>query len=238
MNLAVKNLVVHYGQAEALKDISIEVSQGALVSVIGANGAGKSTLLRTISGLLKPSKGEIWLNGQRLDGLKPDRIMLHGIAHCPEGRKLFPFMTTEENLRIGSFTLGSEQVKANLKDVYSRFPILKQRAKQKAGTLSGGEQQMLAVGRALMTGARFILLDEPTIGLAPRIVEELAYIFQDLCQQGMSILLVEQNAQVAFDLAEYVYVLEVGSVTIKGTPEELRNSEYIQRAYLGGVIGS
>lgn len=233
--LEIKNLNVHYGVIQALKDISLTVNQGEIVTLIGANGAGKTTTLRTISGLIKATSGEILLEGKRITSLPaPDRVQ-QGISQVPEGRRIFPPMSVLENLEMGAFLRKDKaDIKKDIEMVYDRFPILGKRRKQSAGTLSGGEQQMLAMGRALMSRPRILLLDEPSMGLAPLLVREIFEIIKDINQNGTTILLVEQNASMALSIAHRAYVLENGSIVISGTGEDLAKSGEIQKSYLGG----
>ncbi len=233
--LEVKNLNVHYGVIQALKDISLTVNQGEIVTLIGANGAGKTTTLRTISGLIKATSGEILLEGKTITTLPaPDRVQ-QGISQVPEGRRIFPPMSVLENLEMGAFLRKDKaDIKKDIEMVYDLFPILGKRRKQSAGTLSGGEQQMLAMGRALMSRPRILLLDEPSMGLAPLLVREIFEIIKNINQNGTTILLVEQNASMALSIAHRAYVLENGSIVISGTGEELAKSGEIQKSYLGG----
>ena len=233
--LEVKNLNVHYGVIQALKDISLTVNQGEIVTLIGANGAGKTTTLRTISGLIKATSGEILLEGKNITTLPaPDRVQ-QGISQVPEGRRIFPPMSVLENLEMGAFLRKDKaDIKKDIEMVYDLFPILGKRRKQSAGTLSGGEQQMLAMGRALMSRPRILLLDEPSMGLAPLLVREIFEIIKDINQNGTTILLVEQNASMALSIAHRAYVLENGSIVISGTGEDLAKSGEIQKSYLGG----
>ena len=233
--LEVKNLNVHYGVIQALKDISLTVNQGEIVTLIGANGAGKTTTLRTISGLIKATSGEVLLEGKNITTLPaPDRVQ-QGISQVPEGRRIFPPMSVLENLEMGAFLRKDKaDIKKDIEMVYDLFPILGKRRKQSAGTLSGGEQQMLAMGRALMSRPRILLLDEPSMGLAPLLVREIFEIIKNINQNGTTILLVEQNASMALSIAHRAYVLENGSIVISGTGEELAKSGEIQKSYLGG----
>ena len=233
--LKVKNLSVHYGMIQAIKDISFEVNEGEIVTLIGANGAGKSTILRTISGLVKPSSGEIEYLGKQIHNVATRKIVEQGIAQVPEGRHVFKGLTVQENLDLGSFTRKDKQNFAgDLEAVFERFPILRERKNQDAATLSGGEQQMLAMGRALMTKPKLLLLDEPSMGLAPIFIKEIFHIIQDIQKQGTTILLIEQNANVALKIANRGYVLETGNIVLTGTGEELLASDEVQKAYLGG----
>ncbi|CZQ88257.1 abc transporter [Trichococcus collinsii] len=233
--LKVKNLSVHYGMIQAIKDISFEVNEGEIVTLIGANGAGKSTILRTISGLVKPSSGEIEYLGKPIHNIATRKIVEQGIAQVPEGRHVFKGLTVQENLDLGSFTRKDKQnLAGDLEAVFERFPILRERKNQDAATLSGGEQQMLAMGRALMTKPKLLLLDEPSMGLAPIFIKEIFHIIQDIQKQGTTILLIEQNANVALQIANRGYVLETGNIVLTGTGEELLASDEVQKAYLGG----
>lgn len=233
--LEIKNLNVHYGVIHALKDVSLTVNTGEIVTLIGANGAGKTTTLRTISGLIRATSGEILLEEKNITSLSaPQRVEL-GISQVPEGRRIFPAMSVLENLELGAFLRNDKvEIKKDMEMVFERFPILKNRIKQTAGTLSGGEQQMLAMGRALMSRPRILLLDEPSMGLAPLLVREIFEIIKDINQTGTTILLVEQNASMALSIAHRAYVIETGSIVLSGTGEELAKSSEIQKAYLGG----
>ncbi|WP_086943249.1 ABC transporter ATP-binding protein [Trichococcus pasteurii] len=220
---------------QAIKDISFEVNEGEIVTLIGANGAGKSTILRTISGLVKPSSGEIEYLGKPIHNVATRKIVEQGIAQVPEGRHVFKGLTVQENLDLGSFTRKDKQnLAGDLEAVFERFPILRERKNQDAATLSGGEQQMLAMGRALMTKPKLLLLDEPSMGLAPIFIKEIFHIIQDIQKQGTTILLIEQNANVALQIANRGYVLETGNIVLTGTGEELLASDEVQKAYLGG----
>lgn len=233
--LEIKNLNVHYGVIHALKDISLSVNSGEIVTLIGANGAGKTTTLRTISGLIKATSGDIVLEDRNITNLSaPERVQM-GISQVPEGRRIFPPMSVLENLEMGAFLRKDKaEIKKDMEMVYERFPILGNRKKQTAGTLSGGEQQMLAMGRALMSRPRILLLDEPSMGLAPLLVREIFEIIKDINSTGTTILLVEQNASMALSIAHRAYVLETGSIILSGTGEELAKSKEIQKSYLGG----
>jgi len=233
--LEIKELQVYYGKAEALKGISMRIVAGEIVTIIGANGAGKTTTLRAISGLVKSTSSEIWLQGERIDGLSPNKIARRGIAHIPEGRRILAPMTVLENLEIGAYAIRDKKVIANkMEDVYHRFPVLKARKNQRAGSLSGGEQQMLAIGRALMSQPKLMLMDEPSLGLSPLLVEEVARVIKDINLTEVMVMLVEQNARMALSLAHRAYVMEVGTITIEGEAKELANDERIKKAYLGG----
>jgi branched-chain amino acid transport system ATP-binding protein len=232
--LRLEDVYTYYGSIAALKGVSLTVQAGEIVALIGANGAGKTTTLRTICGLVRPRQGMVLLEGRRIDGLPPHRIAALGLAHVPEGRRLFPRMTVLENLEMGAFTRQDRAaVQADLERVFELFPRLRERAKQKAGTLSGGEQQMLAIGRALMARPRLLLLDEPSMGLAPMLVETIFATLVEINQQGVTILLVEQNAHMALEIATRGYVLETGRVALADRAEQLRRDESVQRVYLG-----
>ncbi|MYJ86227.1 MAG: ABC transporter ATP-binding protein [Rhodobacteraceae bacterium] len=234
MLLELNNLVLSYGSVQVLKDISMEVDKAQVVTIIGANGAGKSTTLRTISGLAKLKSGSITFDGHRIDTLPANKIVAMGISHVPEGRRIFPDMTVEENLRTGAFLRKSRsEVEDDLEGIYLQFPILKSRQTKNAKTLSGGEQQMLAIGRALMARPRVLLMDEPSMGLAPVIVDEIRKIIEQIKENGVTILLVEQNAELALNLANYAYVLENGKIALEGPAEELHDNEQVRTAYLG-----
>jgi branched-chain amino acid transport system ATP-binding protein len=235
MLFEIKNLKVSYGGAEALKGISLEVEEGEIVTLIGSNGAGKTTTLRTISGLTTPTAGEVWFEGKRIDRISPRDVVRLGIIHVPQGRELFPYMSVSENLRLGAF-LRKDRNKINndLTNMQEHFPRLRDRMQQQAGTLSGGEQQMLAIACGLMGNPRLFLLDEPSSGLSPIMVKEISKIISDINQRGTSILLVEQNARLALGLAHRGYVLETGTIVIQGNAKELIRSEHVKKAYLGG----
>ena len=232
--LEVKDIHVYYGSIHAVKGVSFEVNEGEIVTLIGANGAGKSTVLNTISGLLHPRSGSIVFNGKDLKGVAPHKIVQRGLAQCPEGRRIFLQMTVEDNLEMGGFTQPGASVAPEMEDVYRRFPRLQERRKQVAGTLSGGEQQMLAMGRALMSKPKLLMLDEPSMGLAPILVEQIFDIIKELHAAGTTILLVEQNAQAALSVADRAYVLETGAISLSGTGKELMASDQVRKAYLGG----
>jgi branched-chain amino acid transport system ATP-binding protein len=233
--LDVQNIRVHYERVEAIKGISMEVMEGSIVSLIGNNGAGKSTTLKAIFGLKKPTGGEIWFGQERIDGRSPQEIAKMGLAYCLEGRRLFPQMTVHENLEMGAYLRKDKnEVKNRIKEIFTLFPILEERRKQRAGTLSGGQQQMLAIGRALMTQPKLLLLDEPSLGLAPLIVQEIGVIIRDINKRGVSILLVEQNSKLALGVAQRGYVMEVGNIALEGDAKELLQNEHVKKAYLGG----
>jgi branched-chain amino acid transport system ATP-binding protein len=234
MLLQIKDLWVHYGRAEAVRGISMEVEEGSIVTLIGANGAGKTTTLRTISGLKKPTSGEIRYRGARIDGLPPHEIVKLGIAHVPEGRQLFYTLSVMQNLEMGAFLLkGKGAFKKNLDWMLDRFPNLKARIRNQATDLSGGEQQMVAVARALMSNPKVVLMDEPSLGLSPLMVGEVAKIIRQINETGVTVVLVEQNARMALRLADTAYVLEVGAVTLKGDAAVIAKDEYVTKAYLG-----
>ena len=233
MLLQVRDINVYYGAIHAIKGVSLEVNEGEVVTLIGANGAGKSTVLKTISGLLRSRTGDITFMGERISAMPPHKIVERGLAHVPEGRRVFLQMTVQENLEMGAY-VQSGPTDAALERVFVHFPRLKERRKQIAGTLSGGEQQMLAMGRALMSHPKLLMMDEPSMGLAPILVEQIFEIIADLHREGSTILLVEQNAQMALSVAVRAYVLETGSIVLSGTGEELAKSDAIRKAYLGG----
>jgi branched-chain amino acid transport system ATP-binding protein len=232
--LKVDDIHVYYGSIHAIKGISFEVNEGEIVTLIGANGAGKSTTLNTVSGLLRPKSGTVEFDGKNIVGVPSHKIVSHGMALCPEGRRVFLQMTVQENLEMGGYTRPASEIPASIEDVYTRFPRLKERYKQTAGTLSGGEQQMLAMGRALMSKPKLLMLDEPSMGLAPILVEQIFDIIKELHAAGTTILLVEQNAQVALSIADRAYVLETGTISMSGSAKELLADDRVQRAYLGG----
>ncbi|HXJ78676.1 MAG TPA: ABC transporter ATP-binding protein [Candidatus Methylomirabilis sp.] len=233
--LTLDGVVASYGRIPALRDVTLTVGVGELVCLIGANGAGKTTTLKTISGLLPPAAGRILLDGQAIHGLGPRDILRRGIAHCPEGRRVFPYMTVRENLEMGAYArTDASAVGADLDRVLAHFPILAERRRQAAGTLSGGEQQMLAIGRALMARPRLILFDEPSLGLAPTMVEAVFAIIAGIQRDGTTVLMVEQNAHMALQLATRAYVMETGRITLEGAARELANDPHVKQAYLGG----
>jgi branched-chain amino acid transport system ATP-binding protein len=235
MLLELRNVHVHYHKVAALKGIDMGVPDDGIVTIIGANGAGKSTTLRAVSGLVRISQGEIRFKGERIDTLPPEKIVARGIAHVPEGRRVFPGLTVEENLRTGAFLRADyPEIAEDLAQVYQHFPRLKERRKQWARSLSGGEQQMLAIGRALMSRPKLLILDEPSMGLAPVMVQEITSIVRDIVKRGVPVVLVEQNAELALRLARYAYVLETGSIALEGPARELHDNAHVKRAYLGG----
>ena len=232
--LKVDNINVYYGNIHAVKGVSFTVNEGEIVTLIGANGAGKSTTLKTISGLLHPKTGDILYKGKSIKGVRAHKIVEAGLAQVPEGRHVFLHMTVEENLDMGAYTQPASTIAANKEKVFTLFPRLKERRRQLAGTMSGGEQQMLAMGRALMSNASMLMLDEPSMGLSPLLVQEIFDIIQNIHKEGMTILLVEQNAQMALQVANRAYVLETGKITLSGSGKELLESDSIKKAYLGG----
>ena len=233
--LKIKEVVVHYGVIEAIKGASFEVNKGEIVSLIGANGAGKTTILNTISGLIRPTSGELLYKDMPITKASARDIVAGGISHVPEGRRVFNGMTVKENLEMGAFLRSDrEGIQEDLKEVYKSFPILKERLHQDAATLSGGEQQMLAVGRALLSSPELLLLDEPSMGLAPLFIKEIFNIIQEINKKGTTILLIEQNATVALEISDRGYVIETGKIVATGTAQELLASDEVQKAYLGG----
>ena len=231
--LKVSDIHVYYGAIHAIKGISLEVNDGEIVTLIGANGAGKSTTLNTIAGLLKPRQGTIALNGVPIQGVGASRMVSKGLALCPEGRRIFQQMTVKENLEMGAYSRPAAEIAGSLEEMFQRFPRLKEREKQVAGTLSGGEQQMLAMGRALMSKPKLLMLDEPSMGLAPILVEQIFDIIKELHAAGTTILLVEQNAQMALSIADRAYVLETGRITMSGEAGDLLQDDAVRKAYLG-----
>lgn len=234
MLLELKEIRVHYDTLEAVKGISLSVAEGEIVALLGANGAGKSTIMRTIAGLKAPTSGEIWYKGDRIDGLSPQDIVRRRIALVPEARRLFPFMSVHENLKIGTYKRKDRDIEKDIEEVYQRFPILKERRSLDAQALSGGEQQMLAIARALMARPDLLLLDEPTLGLSPLMRAEIANIITNINQRGVSVLLVEQNARLALRLAHRGYVTETGRISLEGTAQDLLSDEQVKRIYLAG----
>lgn len=233
--LKVNSIDVHYGKLQALKKVSFEVLEGEIVGLIGANGAGKTTTLRTISGFSVPTSGNVKFIDREINGFPPHNIVKMGISHCPEGRRVFPGMTVSENLiKMGAYSIKKrEQTMKNLEEVHELFPLLKDRKNQLAGTLSGGEQQMLAIGRALMSRPKLLMLDEPSLGLAPNMVMILAKLIKRIHKKGTTVLLVEQNARMALSISDRAYVLEVGKIALKGKGKELLKDEHVRKAYLG-----
>jgi branched-chain amino acid transport system ATP-binding protein len=235
MLLNAKQITVHYGKSLALNNVSLEIEDGSVVTIIGANGAGKSTILRAVSGLMPLSSGEIWFLDKRIDGLTTTDIVKLGIVHIPEGRRLFPHLSVLSNLKLGaSLRNDVDGINRDLEDIYKRFPILWNRRNQHAGTLSGGEQQMLAIARGLMARPKLLLMDEPSLGLSPIVIDELARVIEDINKQGVSVLLVEQNIPLALRVADKGYALQVGRIVLEGDIEEFKSTETVKRAYLGG----
>ena len=232
--LKIDNINVYYGAIHAVKGVSFEVNEGEIVTLIGANGAGKSTILQTISGLMHSKTGDISFMDNSIAAVAPHKIVERGLAHVPEGRRIFLQMTVQENLEMGAYTQSGSSLNTDMETVFTQFPRLMERRKQVAGTLSGGEQQMLAMGRALMSHPKLLMLDEPSMGLAPILVEQIFSIIEEMNKSGTTILLVEQNAQMALSVADRAYVLETGGITISGTGKELSESDEIRKAYLGG----
>ncbi|MCC7446966.1 MAG: ABC transporter ATP-binding protein [Anaerolineae bacterium] len=234
--LQLEAIEVYYGKIYALKGVSLTVNEGELVALIGSNGAGKSTTLRAISGILRPKQGSITYNGTRLDKIPPHQIVQMGVAQCPEGRRIFARLTVAENLRLGAVTRKDPaEIEQSREEVYHLFPRLQERASQIAGTLSGGEQQMLAIGRSLMSKPKLLLLDEPSLGLAPLLVEQIFETIKSLRERGSTILLVEQNARQALAIADRAYVMETGKIVLSGSAAELQHNPQVEQAYLGGV---
>jgi len=232
--LELNDVHTYYGNIHALKGISLQVERGEIVTLIGGNGAGKSTTLNTISGILHPHQGSIWLEGERIDHARPHHIVEMGISQGPEGRRIFSRLTVRENLEMGAYTrTDTAGIAKDMERVFVLFPVLKERHKQVAGTLSGGEQQMLCIGRALMSSPKILLLDEPSMGLAPMLVEAIFDITEDINRQGTTILLVEQNANMALSIADRGYVLETGRIVLEGTAQELRDNPQVRESYLG-----
>jgi branched-chain amino acid transport system ATP-binding protein len=235
MLLSAKQITVHYGKSLALDNVSLEMEEGSVVTIIGANGAGKSTILRAVSGLMPLSSGEIWFLAKRIDGLTTTDIVKLGIVHIPEGRRLFPHLSVLSNLKLGaSLRNDVDGINSDLEDIYKRFPILWNRRNQHAGTLSGGEQQMLAIARGLMARPKLLLMDEPSLGLSPIVIDELARVIENINKQGVSVLLVEQNIPLALRVADRGYAIQVGRIVLEGDIEEFKSTETVKRAYLGG----
>jgi len=235
MLLEVKNITVHYGKSMALDDVSVGVAEGSVVSIIGANGAGKSTILRAASGLTPLTSGEIWFLNSRIDKMPANEIVKLGLVQIPEGRKLFPYLTVLSNIKLGaSLRKDKADINKDMDEIFERFPILRERRNQQAGSLSGGEQQMLAIARGLMAKPKLLLMDEPSLGLAPVVIDELARVINDINQRGVSVLLVEQNIPLALRVANRGYALQVGRVVLEGNIDEFKSTETVKRAYLGG----
>jgi branched-chain amino acid transport system ATP-binding protein len=234
MLLSVKHITVHYGKSLALDKVSLEVAEGDVVTIIGANGAGKSTILRAVSGLAPLTSGEIWFSNKRIFGMTTTEIVKLGIVHIPENRRLFPHLSVLSNLKLGAtLRKDTDSINKDLEEVYKRFPILWNRRSQKAGTLSGGEQQMLAIARGLMAKPKLLLMDEPTLGLSPIVINELGNVIQDINQQGVSVLLVEQNVPLALRVANKGYALQTGRVVLEGRIDEFKSAKAVRKAYLG-----
>lgn len=234
MLLKLNDVHASYGLTKVLNGVNLEVEEGSLVTMVGPNGAGKTTTLRAISGLLPISKGEIIFQGQRIDRMKPNKIVRAGIAHCPEGRQIWPAMTVAENVELGGYINNSATCKSDIEKMYELFPILKERQKQLAGSLSGGEQQLLAIARALMSRPKLIIFDEPSLGLSPKLVNEILMLIKKInVEEGISVLLVEQNARMALKIANDGYILEKGIVTMKDKAKNIRDNDYVKKAYLG-----
>lgn len=234
MQLKLNGVTVHYGTAEAVSGVTVEVAEGSVVSIIGANGAGKSTVMKAISGLTPITRGEIWFQGARVDGTATHNIVNRGIVQVPEGRSLFPYMSVLNNLELGAFLRkDKDEISRTLDEIFERFPVLARRRNQQAGTLSGGEQQMLAIGRGLMAKPKLLLLDEPSLGLSPILIEEIAKVIMDIHRSGISVLLVEQNAGLVTQVTNRGYVLEVGRVVLEGNIKELMSNKLVQKAFLG-----
>ena len=232
--LEIKNLEVAYGRVRAVKGISFSVAEGQVVTLVGTNGAGKTTTLKTISGLLRPESGEIWFDGRRIDTTPAHEVVTMGLAHSPEGRRIFPRLSVEENLTLGAFSRRDRAgISKDMDRAFELFPILKERRSQPAGTFSGGEQQMLAIGRAMMSRPKLLMLDEPSMGLSPLMMQRIMHTIKELQSEGVTILLVEQNAQAALSLADHGYVLEVGKIVLDGTGQALLTDENVRKAYLG-----
>ncbi len=236
MYFAARNISVRYDKVSALRDVSTQLDQGQVVALIGSNGAGKTTTLRAITGLKKPSQGEVWFEGERIDQLPPAKIVARGIAMVPEGRHVYPYMSVKDNLLMGAYLRNDKVgIKADLDKIFTRFPRVKERMNQQAGTLSGGEQEMVVVGRALMARPRLLLLDEPSLGLAPMVVREIARLITQVNQEEkVSVILVEQNSRMALKVSQYAYVLETGHVGLEGPSAELMHNDHIRKLYLGG----
>ncbi|MCG3175596.1 MAG: High-affinity branched-chain amino acid transport ATP-binding protein LivF [Candidatus Omnitrophica bacterium] len=233
--LEVRHVHTRYGKVDCLKGVGLSVGAGEIVALLGANGAGKTTVLKTLSGLVRPSAGEVLFEGRRIDGVSPEEVVRRGVAHVPEGRKVFQKLTVLENLELGAYLRrDGAGVRGDLEHVFALFPVLKQRLRQRAGTLSGGEQQMLAIGRALMSRPKVLLLDEPSLGLAPIVVSSIFRMIREINREGRTILLVEQNARMALSVAKRAYVLELGEIVLSGEAEAVRDSPEVQSAYLGG----
>jgi len=231
--LDIKKIHCHYGALEALKGVSIQIAKGSIVALLGANGSGKSTTLKAISGLMKPTRGEIWFEGQRIDGIATHKVVRIGISHVPEGRRLFPLMTVFENLQMGAFLRGDKEgIAEDLEKLYKRYPILAERRNQQASTLSGGQQAQLAIARGLMSRPKMLLLDEPLQGLAPLVIGDIEEMILELNREGMTVLMVEHNVHMALGMSHKVYILGIGEIMMEGHPGELSESEYVKKVYL------
>lgn len=236
MLFSAKNIIVYYGKAEVIKGVTIEVPEGSVVSIIGGNGAGKSTILRAVSGLLPLAGGEIWFQNERIDGRAPHEIVQAGIVQVPEGRRLFPYLSVLRNLKLGAYLRKDRSgVEKDLQRLFKNFSMLWDRRNQKAGTLSGGEQEILAIARALMAKPKYLIMDEPSLGLAPLIIKELTGIIKNINKDGVSVLLVEQNAGLVFEVSDMGYVLELGKVVLQGSTKELSGNKLVQKAFIGGT---
>jgi len=233
--LEINNLSVHYGALQAVKDVDITVPEGKVITLLGANGSGKSTILKTISGLKSPSNGEIWFQDQRIDTVAAEKIVQLGLSHVPEGRRLFPYMTVLENIRMGAFSRNDkEEIAKDLDDIFDRFPVLKEKTNARAATLSGGEQELLAVARGLMARPKLLLMDEPCQGLSPIMIKEIREVIKKIHGMGIAILLIEHNVSVALGVADNVYILRNGSVVFEGTPSDFTEEEFTEKVYLAG----
>jgi branched-chain amino acid transport system ATP-binding protein len=234
MLLKIDKITVHYGKAIALHSVSMEIAEGSVVTLVGANGAGKTTLLRTLSGLVPLTSGEIWFNDKKINGMRPSDIVKLGLIHIPQARRLFPYISVMNNLKLGaSLRANKEDIKRDMEMIFTHFPILYERRNQKAGTLSGGEQQMAAIGRGLMANPKLLLMDEPSLGLSPRLVAELVPIIKDINKRGISVLLVEQNVSLAIKVANRGYALQVGNIVLEGDIDIFKTSDIVKAAYLG-----
>jgi len=233
--LSIRNIRVHYDVAEVVSDVSMEIPEGSMTALLGANGSGKSTILRSISNLKKITSGEIWFDGRRIDRMPPDKIVKLGIAHVPEGKGIFPYMSVIDNLRVGAYTRKNKaEIKRDIEEMFEHFPILKERRNKDAGLLSGGEQETVAIARGLLVRPKVLLLDEPLQGMAPVVQEEIANIIVNLNKTGLTVLLVEHNVHMALEMSHDVYILDIGKIILHGAPNELTKTEYVQKIYLSG----
>jgi branched-chain amino acid transport system ATP-binding protein len=233
--LSIRNIRVHYDVAEVVSDVSMEIPEGSMTALLGANGSGKSTILRSISNLKKITSGEIWFDGRRIDRMPPDKIVKLGIAHVPEGKGIFPYMSVIDNLRVGAYTRKNKaEIKRDIEEMFEHFPILKERRNKDAGLLSGGEQETVAIARGLLVRPKLLLLDEPLQGMAPVVQEEIANIIVDLNKTGLTVLMVEHNVHMALEMSHDVYILDIGKIILHGAPTELTKTEYVQKIYLSG----